>query len=187
LPAIKELAECRRAFSDTLTRSIDFCSPCQEHQPAAAIMGAMGGTLMNTGRWAAVACTFAAIGCANPVQSTGQTAANLAQAFVGKPLQAFTMRYGFPYASMQSADGSAQHQWRSDLLLHQAPTRTTVTSFTTGNTTSMYANTTGGSQTAMYCVVQIQTDQSEHISAISIVRDTLGGFAISRCAEVLGL
>jgi hypothetical protein len=134
-----------------------------------------------------VAGLIALTGCANPIQTTSQTGAKLAAQFVGRPVQDFVTRYGFPSAAMPAQEGATMYEWRSDVLVHKMPSTTTVSTYVSGNTATSYATTSGGSSTAMFCVVSLRVQADGRISAIGISRDTVGGFAISRCAEVLGM
>jgi hypothetical protein len=135
----------------------------------------------------AVFVAFGVCGCANPIQSTAQTGQKLAAQFVGHNLQDFAIRYGLPSKSMPGPAGGTLYEWRSDVMLHQSPAQTYSTTVVSGNVATATATTTGGAVSAMYCVVQLATDPNNKIVSVSIITDTVGGFAISRCAEVLGL
>ncbi len=105
--------------------------------------------------------------------------------YIGKNADHFFKNYGMPVASYQFQDQSRVYRWSSGTLNYQMPAFTTINGSTspTGNFQAS-ATTTGGGSFDVECVVDVHTDQNNLIQFIRPVKDTLGRWVTSRCAEV---
>ena len=135
--------------------------------------------LMN--RITAVALCMLA-GCA----STQDAASALATRFVGKNIDEFVLRYGAPFQRHELNSGDLMYTWSSGVTSYQMPGTTSVQGTRTSTGFVGTTTTTGGGTINTFCEVQIVTAPDGLVKSIHPVRDTLGNWALSRCAEVFG-
>ena len=121
-------------------------------------------------------------GCAST-----QDAANLLNTrFAGKNIDEFVLRYGAPFQRHDLNSGDVMYTWSSGVTSYQMPATTSVQGTRTAAGYYGTATTTGGGTLNTFCDVQIVTAPGGLIKSIYPVRDTIGNWALSRCAEVFG-
>jgi hypothetical protein len=105
--------------------------------------------------------------------------------FVGRNMDDFVREYGMPYREFKLNDGSKLYRWSSGVLSYGIPSSTTfqATQGTYGQITGT-SQTHGGGSIDVSCEVDIHTTSDGTITAIKPVRDTLGKWTTSRCAEI---
>lgn len=124
-------------------------------------------------------------GCGSMLQDSTNRAQTYAQnAFVGQPATAFFALHGLPFAKLDSPDGTI-YEWQAGEQSFQMPATTTATSTLVGGQIQTSALTTGGGSLTIFCRARILTDKDGRISSFRITGDTVGAWALSRCAEVL--
>lgn len=123
---------------------------------------------------------FILAGCA----STQEAAQTLSSNFAGKNIDAFVLRHGAPFQRHQLNSGDLLYRWSSEVHAYGLPTTTTVQGTATPVGFSGTATTTGGGTVNVFCEVEILTAQDGNIKSISPVRDTIGRWTTSRCAEI---
>lgn len=134
---------------------------------------------------AAAAAVVTLAGCGSMLQSATDDAQAAAQrAFVGQRADSFFALHGLPVAAMQTQDG-AIYEWRSDVVTHAMPVTTTATTSRVGDRLHTVATTTGGNSLSVYCNARLLVDKTGIITSFRITADTVGNWALSRCAEVL--
>jgi hypothetical protein len=119
--------------------------------------------------------------------STQDAAAALGVRYAGKNIDEFVVRYGAPYQRHELNSGDIMYTWSSGVTSYQMPSTTTAQGTRTPTGFVGVATTTGGGTLSTFCEVQIITTPAGLVKSIYPIRDTLGNWAISRCAEVFGL
>ena len=119
--------------------------------------------------------------------STKDAAAVLDSRYVGKNLDEFVIRHGAPFQRHNLNSGDVMYSWSSGVTSYQMPSTTTVQGTRTPTGFSGTATTIPGGTVSTFCEVQIVTTSTGMVKSIRPVRDTLGNWALSRCAEVFGL
>ena len=122
----------------------------------------------------------AVAGCA----STQDAATSLNTRFAGKNIDEFVLRYGAPFQRHDLNSGDAMYTWSSGVTSYQMPTTTSVQGTRTATSFQGTATTTGGGTLSTFCEVQIVTTPDGLIKSIYPLRDTVGNWALSRCAEI---
>jgi hypothetical protein len=105
--------------------------------------------------------------------------------FIGQNADLFFQNYGTPYSRYNFENGDRVYRWSSEKISFQMPTTTTVTGSIspTGDFTGR-ADTFLGNTAVLECVVDVYTNSDNKIIRFRAVRDTIGKWVTSRCAEV---
>lgn len=120
-------------------------------------------------------------GCSTTQQATTRLTAD----YVGKSLDSFVLDHGIPHSKYQLDDGGFVYVWSSGVIVVQMPTTTTVSGTVSPyGTYSSHATTSGGGQIEVFCEIQIQTDPNNIIRSLKPIKDTIGNWELSRCAEI---
>jgi hypothetical protein len=107
--------------------------------------------------------------------------------YIGQNADFFFKSYGMPAASYQFQDQSRVYRWSSGAINFQMPAVTTVNGSTgPAGIFQATATTSGGGDFGVECIVDIHTDQNNVVQSIRPIKDTLGLWVTSRCAEVFG-
>jgi hypothetical protein len=96
--------------------------------------------------------------------------------FVGQNVDSFFLSHGMPSQKHVLNSGDIMYGWSSQVHSYAMPATTTFQ----GNT----AQTVGGGSLSTFCTLQIVTSPEGTIKVINVTADTLGDWAISRCAEI---
>jgi len=121
------------------------------------------------------------VGC-----STKQAMERVNKIFVGKHINEFVLKYGFPYNTHELLNGDFLYTWSSGTTSYQMPTVTTTSGrISPYGSYSGTAITTGGGSIDLFCMVQLRTTKEGKILKIKAVSDTGGRWTASRCFEVL--
>ena len=113
--------------------------------------------------------------------STQSVVNRFAQKWMGQNFDQFVLRYGQPYRKFELNSGDIAYVWNSGTS--SMPIPATATTNVYGNTA--YTQVSGGGNIDMFCEMQIVTDRTGIIKQVSILKDTIGLWATSRCHEVL--
>ena len=116
--------------------------------------------------------------------STQDAAVALGMHFGGKNIDEFVVRHGAPYKRHELTTGDVMYTWSSGVTSYQVPTTTSVQGTRTSTGFVGTATTTGGGTISTFCEVQIITTSTGVVKTIYPIRDTLGNWTVSRCAEV---
>jgi len=128
---------------------------------------------------------FMLLGFLSGCTTTSQVQDNLIS-YVGMNSDSFFMRYGMPAARFQFQNKNVVYRWSSGVTNMQMPAFTSQS----GNINSMGTfsgggSTFGGGNAQFECIIDITVNEQNIINSLRIVKDTIGLWAISRCAEVL--
>jgi hypothetical protein len=105
--------------------------------------------------------------------------------FVGRNMDDFVKEYGMPIREFKLNDGSKVYRWSSEVLTYGLPSSTTFQATQSDSgLISGTSQTYGGGSINVFCEVDIFTTSDGTITAIKPVRDTLGKWTTSRCAEI---
>jgi hypothetical protein len=113
--------------------------------------------------------------------STQSVVDRFAQKWMGQNFDQFVLRYGQPYRKFELNSGDIAYDWNSGTS--SMPIPATATTNVYGNTA--YTQVSGGGNIDMFCEMQIVTDRTGIIKQVTILKDTIGLWATSRCHEVL--
>ena len=117
--------------------------------------------------------------------TTQQATTRLTTDYAGKSLDAFVIDHGIPHTKYQLDDGGFIYVWNSGVIVYNMPTTTTMSGTVSPYATySGHATTSGGGQINVYCEIQIQTDPNNIIRSLRPIKDTIGNWELSRCAEI---
>lgn len=120
--------------------------------------------------------------------TTNQVQNNLLVSFDGSNADSFFLRFGMPSARFKLQNGFTLYRWSSGATNFQMPAFTTSSGNIDGLGNYSGSSTTfGNSPIRLECVIDITTNDKNIIRSIRIVRDTMGLWAVSRCAEVLNI
>jgi hypothetical protein len=128
------------------------------------------------------ALCIALAGC-SAMTTTGQLQPSLEHSYIGRQAEDFFRANGLPSNAMRTQAGGTLYEWRSDVVVTQMPV--TSTANVVGNTA--FIRSSGGQSLQQFCVVALEADTSGKIVGVRIATDTIGQWAVSRCAEVLRL
>lgn len=119
--------------------------------------------------------------------TTNQVQNNLIS-YIGTNTDSFFMRYGMPAARFKLQNSMIMYRWSSGITNFQMPAFTTSSGNIDGLGNYSGSSTTfGNSPIRLECVIDITAYENNNIQSIRIVRDTIGLWAISRCAEILNM
>ncbi len=119
--------------------------------------------------------------------TTNQVQNNLIS-YIGTNTDSFFMRYGMPAARFKLQNSMIMYRWSSGVTNFQMPAFTTSSGNIDGLGNYSGSSTTfGNSPIRLECVIDITAYENNNIQSIRIVRDTIGLWAISRCAEILNM
>jgi hypothetical protein len=99
--------------------------------------------------------------------------------WIGKPIDDFTIRYGIASASQKLKDGRTVVEWSEGYGVANTGSPLVGAAAAIGG-----AETQGGS-VQLRCQLRFVVDTTGRIEQIVIVKDTIGRWVNSRCAEVL--
>lgn len=116
--------------------------------------------------------------------TTQQAADKLQSDFIGKNFDEFVVRYGPPYKKHELNSGDLLYLWNSGVKSYAMPQTTTIQGAISRYSYSETATTTGGGAIKVYCELQIVTSPNGTIKEIKPIRDTIGDWEMSRCAEI---
>lgn len=120
--------------------------------------------------------------------TTNQVQNNLLVSFDGNNADSFFLRFGMPTARFKLQNGFTLYRWSSGTTNFQMPAFTTFSGNIDGLGNYSGSSTTfGNTSLRLECVIDITTNDKNIIRSIRIVRDTMGLWAVSRCAEVLNM
>lgn len=93
-----------------------------------------------------------------------------------------------PAARFKLQNSMIMYRWSSGITNFQMPAFTTSSGNIDGLGNYSGSSTTfGNSPIRLECVIDITAYENNNIQSIRIVRDTIGLWAISRCAEILNM
>ena len=137
-------------------------------------------------------------GCA----TTQQTIAKVNNKYVGKNMDQFILENGMPQQKYKLNDNSYMYTWNSGTKSFVMPTTTSYSGTSTAHANvrntgygsvsgSAYgssqgtATTYGGNTFNLECVIRLHATKDGNILSIKELKDSLGVWEASRCAEVL--
>lgn len=119
--------------------------------------------------------------------TTNQVQSNL-YSYIGSNSDTFFLRFGMPMSRFKLQSGFTLYRWSSGATNFQMPAFTTSSGNIDGLGNYSGSSTTfGNSPIRLECVIDITADDKNIISNIRIVKDTMGLWAVSRCAEMLNM
>lgn len=117
--------------------------------------------------------------------STSQDAANaLAANWAGRNTDQFFTRYGAPQQRLALNNGNALYTWAAQHVGVHIPAVADTSGTVVGNSFNATTNVYGGGEMSIDCTLQITADPTGRILQISIMRDTVGMWGLSRCSEL---
>lgn len=121
------------------------------------------------------------IGCSTTEQ--GMKRAN--DAYVGKNVDEFMLRFGPPQNEHKLNNGNVVYQWILGGESYGMPATTSTTGYANSyGGYSGYSTTYGGGSLKIFCDLQVQASSDGTIISINALRDTIGAWETSRCAEI---
>lgn len=127
-------------------------------------------------------------GCVSTFQSDRAVQDKIAARYLHQPINQFWLDQGMPARAMRLSDGATLYEWSAGSSSMQAPAFTDFNgSVDEVGSVMGAATTTGGSVLRMQCVLQMVADPQGRLTRFRVITDTIGGWAASRCAEVLRL
>jgi hypothetical protein len=104
--------------------------------------------------------------------------------WVGRTADDFVSAYGLPQGQYQMQNGDHLLAWGTQTSVHM-PSQTTVNGFVAPSGQFIgTAHTTGGNDIGVSCDLQMTVSPQGRIKSFRIMRDTIGLWETSRCAEI---